>query len=359
MQRTAHPEVATVPGPARGGSVPIAVRRHWLVGEIERRLRIRGGVSAGAKLAVGVSGGADSTALLLGCAALRERGRAETPGTPSVRPLAVHVHHHLRPSDDDDAAFVTELCGRYELELRVEHIRPGSMAGNLAANARRLRYRALQRAARGWGARFVAVAHHGDDQLETMLMALCRGAGLDGLAGMRPVRPLEDGVMLVRPLLWARRADCESLCRAAGVQWRRDPSNEDLGQRRARLRRDVLPVLEALWPEAPKRAAGMADAVAAARAALADELQRTFGGADTRSWDRTALAGLPVAVICAGLRRAALRAVPDCADEIGQAHLLPAADAIRDTDRRPRTFEWPRGLKVIVTARAVELVGEG
>ncbi len=137
-----------MPAPARGGSVPIAVRRHWLVGEIERRLRIRGGVGPGAKVAVGVSGGADSTALLLGCAALRERQRS---GTPSVRPLVVHVHHHLRPSADDDAAFVTELCDRFELELRVEHIRPGSMAGNLAANARRLRYRALQRAAREWG----------------------------------------------------------------------------------------------------------------------------------------------------------------------------------------------------------------
>ncbi len=308
---------------------------------------------------MGVSGGADSTALLLGCAALRERQRS---GTPSVRPLVVHVHHHLRPSADDDAAFVTELCDRFELELRVEHIRPGSMAGNLAANARRLRYRALQRAAREWGgwgvggARFVAVAHHGDDQLETMLMALCRGAGLDGLGGMRPVRPLGDGVMLVRPLLWARKADCESLCRAAGVEWRRDPSNDDLGQRRARLRHEVLPVLEALWPGAPRRAAGMADAIEAARAALADELQRAFGGAERRAWDRSALAGLPVAVICAGLRRAAVRAVSDCADEIGQAHLLPAADAIRDTERRPRTFEWPRELKVVFTARAVEMV---
>jgi tRNA(Ile)-lysidine synthase len=104
------------------------------------------------------------------------------------------------------------------------------------------------------GARHVLVAHHADDQLETMLMAMCRGAGPRGMAGMRPSRALGE-LALIRPLLYVRKSDCLEMCRRAGIQWREDASNTDVSRRRARLRRDVMPVLEELWPGAARRAA--------------------------------------------------------------------------------------------------------
>jgi len=202
-------------------------------------------------IVLAVSGGADSVALLLACLALqRRKKRASAPLAIAV----AHVHHHLRDSADADAAWVTDLCRRLGVPSVVEHVRPASLKGNLAANARRLRYQALAEVAARVGAKFVAVAHHADDQLETMLMALCRGAGPRGLAGMRSARTF-DGITIVRPLLHVRKRDCEDLCRKAGIAWREDPSNRDITRRRARLRRDVVPVLDELWPGAARRAA--------------------------------------------------------------------------------------------------------
>ncbi|MDY7110484.1 MAG: tRNA lysidine(34) synthetase TilS, partial [Planctomycetota bacterium] len=167
-------------GDGSAAALPVAARRHRLVAELDRRLR-RGDHPAGGRLVIGVSGGADSVALLLACLALSRRRTAET----AFHPIAAHVHHHLRgESADADAAFVADLCTRFDIPLHVEHVRPGSMPGNIAENARELRYEALKRIAQETGSAAVAVAHHADDQFETMLIALCRGAGVEGLAGM-------------------------------------------------------------------------------------------------------------------------------------------------------------------------------
>jgi len=306
-------------------------------------------VPAGATLVIGVSGGPDSVALLLAAAVLARRD------LPAVTPVAVHVNHHLREAAPDDEAFVVELCRRFGLDVHVRHVHPDGRPGNLAANARSLRYQALAASARSAGAGFVAVAHHADDQLETMIMALGRGAGLDGLSGMRWTRPVGDGLTLVRPLLASRKADCEDLCRAAGVSWRVDPTNTDPSTVRGRLRRDVVGVLESLWPDAATRATGTADIVAAARIALDEQLGRTFGAASVRRWDRDALRALSPVVIAAGLRRAALEADPAVADDLGQSVLGTVAEAIADADRRPRRFDWPGNLRVVVTASEIRL----
>ena len=240
--------------------------------------------------------------------------------------------------------------------MQVHDVRPDASAhGGLQADARRLRYDALARAAAGAGARHIAVAHHADDQLETMLMALGRGAGLEGLAGMRWAHPIGEGLSLVRPLLAVPRRLCEDLCRAAGLPWRDDPGNRDPGGLRARLRRDVVPVLETLWPGAAVRSAGLADLLDAAAALLERELERLFGPPAKRVWSREAIASLPGPFIAAGLRRAAVALRPECADELGQVHLLAAADAVRDGVRQPRRFDWPRGLALQVTAHGVAL----
>ena len=301
-------------------------------------------------MAIGVSGGPDSLALLLALAVLHRRG-----GAAAVTPVAVHVNHHLRDAAGDDEALVVKVCCRYGLDVHVRHVYPQRRSGNLAANARALRYEALAGAAGSARAGFVAVAHHADDQFETMLMALGRGTGLNGLAGMRWSRPLAEGIVLVRPLLALRKSDCEDFCRAAEVAWCLDPTNADPATARGRLRRDVLGVFESLWPDAAARASGTADVIAAATTALGRGLGRVFGDPSVRRWDRDILRPLPGAVVGAGLRRAAVNAAPEIADDLGQAVLGAVADAIGDTQRRPRSFDWPGGLRAVVTSREVRL----
>jgi tRNA(Ile)-lysidine synthetase-like protein len=339
-----------------GAALPVDASRHPLVASLDAALRHRCGVDGAHPLLVAVSGGADSVALLAGCCVLAGR-RGSSVARP---PVAVHVHHHLRGADaDDDAAFVVDLGCRLGVDVHVHHVHPDAGAGNVQHQARALRYEMLAKTAATTGARHVAVAHHADDQLETMLIALGRGAGPDGLSGMRWSRPLSDGVTLVRPLLAVRAADCRDFCTAAGLAWRTDPTNDDPEQVRGRLRRDVLPVLDALWPESAARATAAADALAVAADLLAERVAEAFGPIDTRSWERAALRELPLPIIAAGLRRAAVHAAPDRADAVGQKQVLPAAAAIAFGDEHPRTFDWPGGLVLEVTAREVRLRAPG
>lgn len=304
---------------------------------------------------VGVSGGPDSTALLLGCFVLSRRKRRGL----SVPPVAVHVHHHLRDSADEDAEFVQELCERFGIAIRIEHVHPAARAGNIAANARELRYEALVRVAREEGAGFIAAAHHADDQFETVLMNLCRGAGLNGLAGMPPSRVIGEGIgepiRLVRPLLNVSKADCEAFCRDAGVKWRTDPTNARADLARGRLRAQVIPVLEELWPDAAKRLRASTGAISWARELLDAETIRVFGSAQATAWDRERLRAAPAPVLAAGLRRAARGLKPKSADRIDQDMLLAAAAAIVSDDRSPRRFDWPGGLRMRITSRDVRL----
>lgn len=354
-----RPRDSVVSGP-NPEKLALTARRHPLVAQVQRQLD-RCGVPGGSAapletpVVIGVSGGADSVALLLSILAISGRRRGAGARGGRMVPIAVHVHHHLRPSAKGDAAWVARLCVRFGIECRVEHVHPSKLNGNISANARRLRYAALLRIAHEIGAGAVAVAHHGEDQLETILIALCRGAGLDGLAGMAWSRPLDDRVMLVRPLLGVRKSDCQSFCEAAGVKWREDPTNSDASKARSRLRRDVLPVLEELWPDAARRVMATADLLEAARAALQRQVEESFGPPAQRQWPRALLKPLPGPIIAAGLRRAALHAAPSIADDLSQRLLLPVAAAIRSDDRTPHRFDWPGGLGVRVNSRQVAL----
>jgi tRNA(Ile)-lysidine synthase len=347
-------KVSGTPRSRAVGILPLAARRHPLVAEVERQLARCGSPFAngerGAPLVLGVSGGADSVALLLATVAIRDRKNER-----ALIPIVGHVHHHLRKSADDDAAFVGELCTKFGVECHVIHVNPGEMRGNVSANARMLRYEALAQLARQVGAMHVAVAHHGEDQLETMLIALCRGAGLDGMTGMAWTRPLWCGVSLVRPLLGVLKSDCEDLCRAAVVSWREDPTNTDPQRVRARLRRDVLPHLRELWPDAARRSTAAAEVMRAAKASLDQQLEQVFGPAEQREWKRESLQALPGAVIAAGLRRAALDAASHAGDELNQRHLLLAAECVRSSEKKPRQFDWPRRLRLMITSKQVAL----
>lgn len=331
-----------------------------MVAELARQLRRCGVLTNGVQgphlqqcVLLGVSGGPDSVALLMGMLAIAQR--RSTVRAQGLRLVAAHVHHHLRPSADEDARLVNEICGRFGVEVHTEHVRPGELDGNLSANARLMRYEALLKIARRVGACHVAVAHHGEDQLETILMALGRGAGIDGLSGMPWVRPLWDGVMLIRPLLGVRKADCEELCRRAKIEWHDDSGNLDPRRTRGRLRREVIPVLEALWPDLPRRISCTAEVLEAAREALELRIEQLFGSNSKRRWDRVELARQPLPILCAGLRRAALEADARIADDLNQRHLLQAAEAIRSSDRRPHVYHWPGRLELKVTAKLVSL----
>jgi tRNA(Ile)-lysidine synthase len=213
-------------------------------------------VTSGTRLVVGTSAGVDSTVLFRAICAL---------GHDAV---AVYVDHGLRPESADEAAFVQALAASLGAESLV--VSAPVAAGNQQNAARRARYAALAEAARQVGAGAVAVGHTATDQAETVLMALVRGAGLRGLAGMAPRRPLDatvpDGLALVRPLLWATRAEVEDHARSNGWTWRDDPSNATDWYRRNRIRHGVLPLLEA--EGGPRTAARIAQASMAARSAL-------------------------------------------------------------------------------------------
>jgi len=193
-------------------------------------------VPAGA-LAVALSGGADSTALLLAA-------HRAWPG--QVR--ALHIHHGLQAAADDFAQHCSALCAQVQVPLTTMRVQAHAAPGESPEDAaRRARYTALADAARAQGLTRVWLGHHADDQVETLLLALSRGAGLPGLASM-PVRFEREGVVFERPLLEVSGAALRQGLREAGVAWVEDPTNADTAFTRNRIRHGLMPALEAAFP---------------------------------------------------------------------------------------------------------------
>jgi tRNA(Ile)-lysidine synthase len=198
----------------------------------------------GAVVVVGVSGGADSIALLHGLRAL---------GREHDHPLRLHVahlHHGIRGADADaDAAFVESLAADLGLPCIRDHVDipklHASESGSREELARRERYRFFERAAARCGADHIAVGHHADDQAETVLHRIVRGTGLRGLAGMAPVRTLRgvEGCRLVRPLLCVTRKEILAYLESGGMAYRTDATNADRDLTRNRIRGELLPEL--------------------------------------------------------------------------------------------------------------------
>ena len=205
---------------------------------------------------VAVSGGADSTALLLAIADLRDRKKLEHEF------IAAHFNHKLRGQESDgDEAFVHKLATNAGLEFSSGS---GSLKGtsNLEERARNERYDFLTKLAKKKKASLVLTAHTMNDQAETVLMNLVRGTGTDGLVGIRKIRPLENGstIQLVRPLLgWAKREDTEDFCRENNVVFRRDTMNQDPRFTRVRIRQAVIPLLAEINPNIVETLARTAD----------------------------------------------------------------------------------------------------
>jgi tRNA(Ile)-lysidine synthase len=211
--------------------------------------RFRNGLDAliapGEPVGLAVSGGPDSLALLLLVATAR-------PGTVE----AASVDHALRPESREEAAMVAAICDR----LGVPHVIltanwPSLPTSAIQERARDMRYRLLAEWAGERGLRALLTAHHDGDQAETLLMRLARGAGVKGLAGIRPVaRVPGTNLPLLRPLLGWTKGELVELCRAAGLSPAGDPSNEDEQFERVRVR-GALAGAGWLDPEALARSA--------------------------------------------------------------------------------------------------------
>ena len=193
----------------------------------------------GLPFAVALSGGADSTALLIACA---ERWPDQ------VR--AVHVHHGLQAAADGFEDFCRELCERMGVPLRVQRVDARAAPGQSPEDAaRQARYQAMAEALHSqWpDVHDVALAQHADDQAETLLIALSRGSGLPGLAGMPALRE-RWGLRWHRPWLQVAGADLRAWLRSRGQTWVEDPSNLDAQFTRNRIRAHVMPALNTALP---------------------------------------------------------------------------------------------------------------
>lgn len=225
------------------------------------------GLAPGARLGVALSGGPDSLALLLLAAAV---GRV----------VAMTVDHGLRAEAADEAEAAGAIAAMLGVPHRIARVTVAPAGEGVQGEARRARYAALADWARAEGLAGVMTAHHADDQAETLLMRLARGAGLAGLGGIRPHRPIDEanpaGPKLLRPLLGWRKAELEAIVVAADLEPARDPSNRD-----SRFDRTAARALlaEAEWLD-PARVAASAshlrDADAALEAVTADFLARAL-----------------------------------------------------------------------------------
>ncbi|MDO4475520.1 MAG: tRNA lysidine(34) synthetase TilS [Lachnospiraceae bacterium] len=280
----------------------------------------------GMKVLAGVSGGADSVCLLLVLQHLAERLGFE---------LAVlHVEHGLRGEESlEDARFVQELSRKLGLACRVCHVDVRGLCrqqhlGEEEA-ARILRHRALEEAAREQGAQVIALAHHRDDQAETVLMNILRGSGLKGLEGMRPKRG-----RLIRPLLCVGREQIEAYLLATGQAWRTDGSNLSLDYTRNRIRREILPLLaESVNARAAEHLVALSDQAARTQSYLENEarekLEELAERADTEAGYPALI--LPVDALRrmpALLQEQVIRTAIEALDEgqglkdIGRVHIL-------------------------------------
>ena len=242
-------------------------------------------------LAVAYSGGADSTALLVACA-------RQWPG----QVMAVHVHHGLQAAADEFERHCHRVCAALTVPLVVQAVDARPVNGQSPEDAaRRARYKAFEALALTNKAqtaiKTIVIAQHADDQIETVLLALSRGAGLPGLSAM-PQAWTRGGIQYQRPLLKVSSADIRKWLAAQGVSFIEDPTNVDERFTRNRIRARVLPALQACFPQFrdtfARSAAHAAQAAnvlrhwlqtvyqAAASAAQLDELMRQVSVCRTR-----------------------------------------------------------------------------
>ena len=311
-----------------------------------------------ASVVVAVSGGADSSALLLALEELIAQGKLQ------LHLVVAHLDHGLREDSKEDAQWVSSLAkdsgfdvvvGRASLKRHAGAATKTSKAGeNLEQAARKARYEFLSRTAAKVRSEYVLTAHTLDDQAETVLMRLLRGSAAEGLSGTPTIRELKRGsrVKLVRPLLtWARRSDTEDYCRLRHVDFRVDEMNDDETFSRVRVRKQLLPLMKSFnnrVVEALSRTASLLNEDALALAAdanrlleLAAEKPKEKGETKSPSLSVSVLLQSPAAVRRRALREWILRSRGDL-KRLEMVHLV-AVEKLLKGERGGRVAELPRG----------------
>lgn len=262
---------------------------------------------------IALSGGLDSTVLLHLLVCL---GRQQ-----ALPPLsAIHVHHGLQPAADAWPEHCRRLCAELGVPLQVEYVQVDCGA-SLERAAREARYAALARQL-GEG-ELLLTGQHRDDQAETLLLRLLRGAGVRGLASMPAQRALGRGLLL-RPLLQVPRAALEAYADEQGLAWVEDPSNSDSRLARNFLRREVLPGLAPHWPYAASNLARSAAHLREAQELLDELARQDLAGVD--SGNQFAWFGLP------SLALAPLLSLSDARQRNALRHWLAPLTALPDSE---------------------------
>jgi len=267
------------------------------------------------RIAVAVSGGADSMALVL----LAARWAARRGGSV----MALSVDHGLRPEAKAEVRRVKRWLAARGIAQRILRWRGAKPKANLQAEARAARYRLLEDWCRKAGVLHLLVAHQREDQAETFLLRLARGSGVEGLAAMAPLGE-RAGLRLLRPLLALSRARLRATLAACKQDWIEDPSNEDDKHARVRLRA-LLPALERVGLE-PARLAATARRLGRAREALEGETARLLAAAVELSPAGYAL--LDPALLAAAAEEIGLRALARIIQTLGGGGYAPRLERL-------------------------------
>ena len=238
-------------------------------------------INASGRVIAGVSGGADSLGLLILLVRIKQSGLLGR----DFEILPCHVNHHIRgESADKDEKHAVLICERLGLNCRCEHVdalREAQRTGeSLEEAARRLRYKAFVKAANEQGADSVALAHHMNDQAETVLFNMIRGSGVRGLAGIAPAGslPFDDSgrIQAIRPLLFLKKNELEEYLISEGMTWREDETNHDVEYARNRIRHNLMPEAEMINERAADHIARLAGDMEKLSSYLDRETEKAF-----------------------------------------------------------------------------------
>ncbi len=318
----------------------------------------------GQRLAVAVSGGADSVALL--------RRLIEEHHALGIVLSVAHVHHGIRgAAADEDEEFVGSLAAAHGLPFHIHHADAPAAAVTLHETleeaARNLRYAFFRELITGGSVDAVATAHTLDDQAETVLFKLLRGAWTEGLSGIHPVLPVESGGIL-RPFLENNRSTIEAWLLGLQQPWREDASNQDMAHTRNRIRWELLPLLRTFNPQIAAQLARLASISADEEAYWQQELSRILPplllpGRPTRGGGRSASTHPEeetVAIEQARLHElhpaVARRVVRAAARRLGARLSFEQTEQLLALgESRPGKFELPGGIKVERSLREIRL----